>query len=106
MQEAAHVTWAAADRWRKGKAWPDIGHLRAVARVLGVTIDDLLGPDEYEPPYEAWRAFLETSTARALSPAERRWLATQFFPDDAEPTLAVYLTLAEARHGLRKRETD
>jgi transcriptional regulator with XRE-family HTH domain len=104
LQDAAGVTWAAADRWRKGKAWPEISHLRAVARVLGVTIDDLLGPDEYEPPYEAWRAFLDTPTAKKLTAAERRWLATQYFPDELEPTLSVYLTLAEARHGLRKRE--
>lgn len=102
LQKAAGVTWAAADRWRKGKAWPELGHLRAVARVLGVTLDELVGSDGYEPPYAAWRAFLETPTGQALSAEERRWLATQWFPGDEEPTIATYLMLSEARKTLLK----
>ncbi len=104
LQKAAGVTWAAADRWRKGKARPKIGHLRAIARVLGVKLDDLLGPEDYEPPYAAWLAFLETPTGKeiARSPERKRWLATQYFPDDEEPTVATYLTLAEAARTLIK----
>lgn len=102
LATAAGVTWTAAKRWRRGTR-PRVGHLRAVARVLGMTLDELVGESGYEPDFPAWIEFLDTPTGRELSPDDRRWLATQWFPDDQEPTVSTYLVMAEARRTMRAR---
>lgn len=71
-----------------------------------MTLDDLMGGDDYEPPYPAWKEFLDTPTGRALSDTERRWLATQWFPPGTRPSLSTYLVLAEARRTMVASEEN
>ena len=72
-----------------------------------MTTDELLGiAAGQEPPFAAWGAFLEELRRRgdALTPAERRKLASIAFDDDEEPTLTTYeLQLATFRTTLKKR---
>lgn len=104
LASAAGVTWPAAKRWRMGESVPKSENLHAIARVCGVTTEELLGIlDGQEPPFAAWGAFLETPTGQALSDAQRRSLAGHPFPPGQEPTVATYLLLAEAFKTLKTR---
>lgn len=42
LAEKLHITHQAVSQWEKGAAFPDIGLLPALARLLGVSVDDLL----------------------------------------------------------------
>lgn len=99
LARAAGVTWAAAKRWRmpphveRGKSGsePGLEHLYAIAKELGVTVDELRGLiDEYNPPGEAWARFLETEEGRSASEAELRALRSIIWPPDVEPTVLRY----------------
>lgn len=107
IAEATGVTWAAAKRWRQpkdeGGAEPRGGQLRGIAKVLGVTVDELLQVyDGEEPTGEAWGRFKATDTYRRLTEDERRRVASTFWTDDHEPTLSAWLAIAEGFIAARK----
>jgi len=91
------VTFAAAARWRKGRADPRGEHLRTIAEVTGVTVDELLGIyDGNEPPFEAWEELQATPIWETLDPKQRKFLAALPWPNGVKPTLAAYLLAAQA----------
>jgi len=82
-----------------GKSTPSPGNLRAVAKELDVSIDELLGVAAgQEPPFESWRAFLVTAEAQGLTEDERMHLQSLYFPGARRPTVMTYmLSLAAYR---------
>ncbi len=98
ISEAAGVTWAAAQRWRKGRSRPSAANLLAIARVLRMSpteFADLL--DERAPAWAAWDELLRLEGDR-LSDAQRARVirAVRMMLDvDQEPSLAA-LQLAAA----------
>lgn len=108
LADAAGVTWTAAKRWRKPKAQggsiPKGAQLRGISEALGVTVDELLRIyDGYEPPFDSWAAFKETSAYARLTPAQVQRVAATPWDDDAEPTLSSWLAVAEAHLSASKR---
>lgn len=72
-----------------------------------MSVDELLGMAEgQEPPFAAWREFLEKLKERsdALTKRERRKLVMMDFEEDEEPTVTTYeLQLTTFRTTLQKR---
>lgn len=82
--------------WEQGQDL-QASNLRDLARVLGVTADELLGIlDDQRPPFESWDRFLETPIGKALSPAGVRALAAFNWPNGEQPTVGAYTLLAQA----------
>lgn len=109
LAKAADVTWHTAQRWalppERGGSVPEARQLPAIARELGVTIDELMRVyDGHEPPYESWQAFRETDTFRRLNERQRRLVAAHPWDDDEEPTLGSWLAIAEGHLSTRKKE--
>ena len=46
LAEALHVSRTAVSKWESGRGYPNIESLKALAKLLGVTIDNLLSGDE------------------------------------------------------------
>lgn len=46
LAEALHVSRTAVSKWESGRGYPNIDSLKALAKLLGVTIDNLLSGDE------------------------------------------------------------
>lgn len=92
FSEEMGKTWAAVQRWQKGRAQPgDLETLRLIAEKLKVTTDELLGVAiGQDPPFEAWQKFLATEEGQSMTPDERRTLASiGWF--GIEPSVGVYL---------------
>jgi transcriptional regulator with XRE-family HTH domain len=88
-------------RWESEGGSPDRENLMRVAEVLGVSIEELLGvATGQEPPFPAWRAFLETSRGRAMTQRQREALAAIWWRD-SEPTVEAYAVLLS---GLEQRD--
>lgn len=99
LAEAAGVTWAAAKRWRlppeKNGSEPDVRNVAAIAGVLRVTVDELLGIySGNEPDFESWREFKRSAIYGLLTERERVLVAAA--PFDVAPPIASYLAIAEA----------
>jgi transcriptional regulator with XRE-family HTH domain len=96
LQHAAGVSWPSAQAWVQGRSYPGGEHLRAIAEVLGMTVEQLVGIARGEdPPHEAWRAFID-SHGNELTPDERDALAMITWPK--EPKFSSYvLALAALR---------
>ncbi len=107
LATAAGVTWTAAKRWRKPKekqgSVPKGAQLPAIARVLGVTLDELMQSfDGHEPPYDSWSAFKGTATYERLSERQRTLVSSHPWDEDEEPSLGSWLALAEAHLAARR----
>lgn len=104
LAAAAGVTFAAAARWRKGRAVPSGEHLRKIAEACHVSVDELLGIyDGMEPPFDAWGDLKKTRVWDELSAVQRKYLAAQPWPPGEQPTLAAYLLLAEVAKSTKPR---
>lgn len=86
-------------KWVTGESRPSADALAALAEVLGVTVDELLGVAEgQDPPFEAWAVFLATPEGQTLTEGERRALAGLPWPPGTQPTVASYaIALAAVR---------
>lgn len=86
------VRWQTVQQWVEGNAVPGNrhGYGRAVAQVLEMTLDELLGviADGDEPPFEAWRQFLETPEGRSMTRVERDNLARIYWT--TTPSVSAY----------------
>lgn len=108
LAAAASVTWAAAKRWRlppeKKGAMPTGENLRAIAGVLGVTTDELLGIyDGNEPTSASWTDFKKTRVYAQLTEKERVRVAATPFVEDAEPDVEAWISAGQAHINARKR---
>lgn len=105
LAEELGVTWAAADRQRKGRAYPrEPKTWVRLCEVLAVTPWELMPfALDYEPPFAAWRAFLETDEGKEMSADERVRVA--FFPilDGDEPTVTTYTMALMAVRAMKRR---
>lgn len=107
LATAAGVTWAAAKRWRqpkeRGGAEPSGENLGAIAKVLEVTVEEILQVyDGHEPPFSSWAAFKATDAYARLTVEQRKRIAAHWWADGEEPTLASWLAMAEAHLAARK----
>lgn len=107
LATAAGVTWAAAKRWRqpkeKGGAEPSGENLGAIAKVLEVTVEEILQVyDGHEPTFGTWQAFKATDAYARLTPEQRKRIAAHWWAEDEEPTLASWLAMAEAHLAARR----
>lgn len=91
--------------WVADKYEPRAGHLRRLATVLEMTLEELLGVAEGQrPPFEAWDQFLETPEGKSATPEELRTLGAIFWPPGREPTVFGYqMHLAALRGGTKPR---
>ena len=57
---------------------------------------------EYEPPFPAWRAFLETDEGKSMDARER--LRVAFFPamEEDEPTVTTYTMALMAVRAMKR----
>jgi transcriptional regulator with XRE-family HTH domain len=91
-------------RWEEEDGSPERENLTRVAEVLGVSIEELLGvATGQEPPFEAWRAFLETSRGRAMTERQREALAAIWWRD-SEPTVEAYAVILSGMELAKPRE--
>lgn len=103
LQRALGVRWATVHAWWVGKSVPKGPNLRGLGEVLGVTIDELLGIAEgQDPPFEAWRAFMETEQGRSATEDELTSLRSIYWKSK-KPTVASYMVMLQ---GLRSAEND
>jgi transcriptional regulator with XRE-family HTH domain len=98
---------ATLHEWIADKYEPRAGHLRRLATVLQMTLEELVGVAEGQrPPFEAWGQFLETDEGKSATPHELRTLAAIFWPPGREPTVFGYqMHLAALRSGTKVRGT-
>jgi transcriptional regulator with XRE-family HTH domain len=98
-------SWRLLHKWETDEQPPDRESLRLLSGVLGMTIEELLGVAAgQDPPWSAWREFLEAPEAATMDAGERRALQSLAWPPGREPTVAGYLmTLAALRGGTRPR---
>ena len=54
--ERLGVTYQSVSRWENGNTYPDIELLPAIAKVLGITLDELMGMTEEEKERRASEA--------------------------------------------------
>jgi transcriptional regulator with XRE-family HTH domain len=99
LRSTAYTVSLTVHDWTTGKSSPNPDHLRKIAEVLPVTLDELLGVAAgQDPPFAAWAAFLQTAEGAALTPDERRTLQAIPWPPGREPTTASYqIALASLR---------
>lgn len=75
--------------WEAGRYTPRGDSLRALAEVLGMTVDELLDVTEGKaPPFPSWATFLERHPE--LADHELRFLRTLSWGPGHEPTVATY----------------
>lgn len=85
------VQWQTVHSWTVNQHQPDGANIAKAAEALHMSPGELLGIlDGQEPPFEAWRAFLETADGKGVSPDERRALAGIPWPRGKQPTVASY----------------
>lgn len=96
---------AMVSKWISGTKDPSPGSLRLLAEVLPVSVDELIGVAEgQEPPFDAWREFLDTEAGKSMNDGERRALRAFNWPSELEPTVSGYVALLGAmRVGSRPR---
>lgn len=84
-------------KWLRGDQAISAESLVRITEVLPVTADELLGVAAgQEPPFAAWRAFLETPEGHGVTQPERRTLQVVYWPDGIEPTVSSYLVALQA----------
>lgn len=109
LQKAAGVTWAAAKRWRQPPplgAKPSGENLAAIARRLGVTVEELLRQwDGAEPTHASFQLFKTTDAYRRLTPRQLENVCLTRIPEDQEPTLGTWLAAAEVQFSTKPRES-
>jgi transcriptional regulator with XRE-family HTH domain len=105
IAKEAGVTFAAASRWRKGKAMPEGEHLLAIARACRVSPDEFEGLlDATEPQWPAWRELLALEGAR-LNADEKKRIARSvrlMLKDGEVPELPTLQLAAAAVRSLRR----
>lgn len=91
------LRWQTVQMWVEGRGGKDVlkslptpERLAPLARVLDMTIDDLIAvASGIEPGNGAWLEFVETAEGKSMSPRERR-LAARYLPAEGEPTVMSY----------------
>lgn len=93
------VRWATVHDWTSNTTAPSAEHLRQIAEVMPVDLEELLGVAAgQDPPFEAWPAFLATAEGRGITAEERRSLQGIPWQRGREPTVASYqIALASLR---------
>jgi len=89
-------------RWIQGNGPQDKEHLRKLAEVLGVTLDELLGVAVGQaPPYAAWEPFVAMCVQLGTPLSEEEWksLASVRWLPDSEPSVETYLALRAVLRG-------
>lgn len=87
------VSNQAATAWERAGSQPHMRHLRRIASVLGVGLEDLSPPvDDEVAAAGAWAAFLATPEGQSMSPEERQTLSSIDW-QDREPTPQVLAAL-------------
>lgn len=96
LQHATGVSWPSAQAWTQGRSYPGGEHLPAIAELLDMTVEQLVGIARGgDPPHAAWRTFLAQHGAE-LTDDERDALALISWPK--EPKVSSYvLALAALR---------
>jgi len=92
LAEKLHVTHQAVSQWEKGAAFPDVALLPRLARLLGVTVDDLLNGEPLAPASGVSRGAIVEELARG-NPAE----AARLVKSDPEGVAAMLETAPLAR---------
>ena len=102
------VKWRKLQKWESEGQIPETSSLPALARGLEMTIEELMGTTDGQPPqFAAWAAFLAEVAAEgdALTEMEGRALRTIFWPTGVEPTVRGYWqALVMVRTGTKRRE--
>ena len=98
--------WRLVHKWETGEQRPDRESVATLAKVLGVTIEEILGvATGQNPPFDAWAEFLSTPQGEALTDGERRMLQSIAWPPGLEPTTTGYvMALAAIRSGTKARK--
>lgn len=93
--------WQAVQEWELGKRMPRFEQGVRLARVLGMSIDEIL-QDGYEPPHEAWQTFLRAHPD--ITAGERRKLVAILWDDASEePTVEAYATILTGLRLVQRR---
>jgi transcriptional regulator with XRE-family HTH domain len=85
VAKALETKWQAVQEWEQGKRMPRFEQGIRLARLLGMTLDELLD-EGYQPPYAAWPTFV---ASQQMTDGEKRQLAS-FMWGDSEPTIEAY----------------
>lgn len=97
LAQRCGVRWQTAQYWEIGRSTPSAGSLRRIAKALGMTLDELLGVAAgQDPPFEGWRAFLQTPQGQTVTAEERKQLQSMYWPTGVEPGPDTYLFLLSA----------
>lgn len=91
--------------WLAGRQMPKLDHALRIAMALQLSIYELAADLDQlpDPDHEGWRAFLETSTGRSLTPQERRALRLILWPDGVEPAPEHYAMMLATMRSAPKR---
>jgi transcriptional regulator with XRE-family HTH domain len=92
LAEKLHVTHQAVSQWEKGAAFPDVSLLPRLARLLGVSVDDLLNGEPLAGSSRVSRGAIVEELARG-NPAE----AARLVKSDPEGVAAMLETAPLAR---------
>lgn len=100
------VRWQTVQYWVLGRSVPTGERAAALARVLGMTLDELLGVAAgQDPPFAAWREFLASPEGQSMTPGERRTLQAIAWPPGTEPTTAAYAVVLAGVRLTRPRKS-
>lgn len=103
LSRELEVRWATVDDWWQGRVVPGRHNLQKLGEVFSVTLDDLLGVAEgQDPPFEAWKDFLETEQGRSASEEELTALRSIYWKG-RRPNVASYLVVLQ---GIRSADPD
>lgn len=84
LSEATGARWQTAQFWVLGENAPGPRYAKRIAKVLGMTLEELMGAATgEEPASEAWRQFKETPLGRSMTDSERVALAAMPWPNGA-----------------------
>lgn len=88
------VRWQTVHDWIRNQSIPEPDNWRSIAEATGVTLDELLGVAAgQDPPFPAWKDFIETDAGKGLSAGERRALQAFAWPEGVEPAVGDYYAL-------------
>ena len=94
LADAVGVSQPAIGLWERGKRDILADNLMALAKALGVSVEELAGMlDDQEPDFVAWRAFIATPEGQNASERELASLKSFAWPEGTKPTVHSYRLL-------------